>query len=206
MHPSDTITAIKNDIAEKSETLRGQGNLVGSALQTALPGFGATKIKKLLPKKTPKMSPGTKPKGTTLIDSTTKKPDASAGDLKKPSDGQLDGVADKLDNAKKKPYSNPKSRPSYRKGVVDDVWENAKGPDGKVRDPLTNQVIEWELGQPRKDVWDMGHRPGHEYRKLHKDYTDGNITKQQFLDEFNNPARYRPETPNTNRGRTLETP
>lgn len=29
-----------------------------------------------------------------------------------------------------KPYTN--SRPSFRKGVVEEVWENAKGPDGLV--------------------------------------------------------------------------
>ena len=34
--------------------------------------------------------------------------------------------------ADSKPYTN--SRPSFRKGVVEEVWENAKGPDGLVRD------------------------------------------------------------------------
>lgn len=38
-----------------------------------------------------------------------------------------------------KPYTN--SRPSYRNGVVDQVWENAKGPDGFVRDPNTGDII-----------------------------------------------------------------
>ncbi|MBN73830.1 MAG: hypothetical protein CME32_31625 [Gimesia sp.] len=206
MHPVDTATAIKNDIVEKSETLRGQGNITGSVLQTLVPGFGATKLKKFIPKKTSKMSQVANGKGSKLLETTTKKPDASAGSLKKPTDGQLDGVADKLDNAKKKPYSNPKNRPKYGDGQVEEVWKNAKGSDGKVIDPDTKEIIEWEPGLPRDGVWDMSHLPGHEFRKLHKRYMDGDITKEQFLEEYRNPARYRPETPTTNRSHKLEEP
>ena len=57
--------------------------------------------------------------------------------------------------ANTKPYTN--SRPSFRKGVVEEVWENAKGPDGLVRDPNTGEVINWTPGESRKGVWDMGH-------------------------------------------------
>ena len=54
-----------------------------------------------------------------------------------------------------KPY--PNSRPSFRKGVVEEVWENAKGPDGLVRDPNTGEVINWTPGESRKGVWGMGY-------------------------------------------------
>lgn len=54
-----------------------------------------------------------------------------------------------------KPYIN--SRPSFRKGVVEEVWENAKGPDGLVRDPNTGEVINWTPGESRKGVWGMGY-------------------------------------------------
>ena len=54
-----------------------------------------------------------------------------------------------------KPYTN--SRPSFRKGVVEQVWENAKGPDGLVRDPNTGEVINWTPGESRKGVWGMGY-------------------------------------------------
>lgn len=54
-----------------------------------------------------------------------------------------------------KPYTN--SRPSFRKGVVEEVWENAKGPDGLVRDPNTGEVINWTPGESRKGVWGMGY-------------------------------------------------
>ncbi len=62
-------------------------------------------------------------------------------------------------------------RPSFRKGVVDSVWESAVGaaiaqgldyildPAG-VRIPIDT----WKPGQSRTGVWDMGHVPGHEYR------------------------------------------
>jgi len=43
----------------------------------------------------------------------------------------------------------------------------------------------------------MGHKPGYEYRHLHKAYMEGRITKEQFLDYFNDPQYYRPETPTT---------
>ncbi len=59
-----------------------------------------------------------------------------------------------LDSGNKtKPYAN--SRPSFRKGVVEEVWKNAKGPDGLVRDRNTGDIINWTPGQSRKGVWDM---------------------------------------------------
>jgi RHS repeat-associated protein len=86
------------------------------------------------------------------------------------------------------------SRPSgYRKGVRDEVWENAKGPDGQVRDPLTNQVM--DKNQP----WDMGHKPGHEFRKHQQSAEERGISRKEFLDEHNNPNHYRPELPSSNR-------
>ena len=66
-----------------------------------------------------------------------------------------------------KPYTN--SRPSFRKGVVEEVWENAKGPDGLVRDPNTGEVINWTPGESRKGVWDMGHLPEAKYSEMHED-------------------------------------
>ena len=46
-----------------------------------------------------------------------------------------------------RPYISPSSRPSFRNGVAEQVFENAKrtSPDGRVRDPLTKEVIKWEL-------------------------------------------------------------
>lgn len=99
-----------------------------------------------------------------------------------------------------------KHRPTYRKGVVEEVWNNAKGPDGKVRDPNTGDIIDWKPGMPRKDVWDMGHKPGEEYRKLVDRFRRGKITKKEFFDMYNDPKNYRPELPSINRSGKFEAP
>lgn len=50
----------------------------------------------------------------------------------------------------------------------------------------------------------MGHKPGKEYRKLHKQYMDGKISKDNFLEEYRNPKSYHPEMPSTNRSHKYE--
>lgn len=86
------------------------------------------------------------------------------------------------------------ARPSgFRKGVRDQVWDNAKGSDGLVRDPVTNRVID------PSEPWDMGHLPGYEFRKHQQSAIERAIPRRQFLDEHNNPAKYRPELPSSNR-------
>lgn len=101
-----------------------------------------------------------------------------------------------------KAYAN--SRPSFRNGVVDKVWENAKKEGGGVvRDP-SGAIIDWTPGQPRNGVWDMGHIPEAKYSKKHKEYMDGLISKEEFVDWYNDPLNYRPELPSTNRGHAYE--
>lgn len=97
-----------------------------------------------------------------------------------------------------------KNRPSYRKGVVEEVWENAKGPDGLVRDPNTGDIINWTKGTPREGVWDMGHIAGEEYRKMVHRFRSGKITKKEFFDWYNNPKNYYPELPSNNRSHRFE--
>jgi RHS repeat-associated protein len=101
----------------------------------------------------------------------------------------------------KKPYS--KNRPSYAKGQVETVWESAKKKNGKVYDPNTGEELKWDKSKkPRQ--WDMGHKPGHEYRKLHKKYMNGKITKEEFLKEYRNPKNYQPESKSANRSGKYE--
>lgn len=101
----------------------------------------------------------------------------------------------------KKPYS--KNRPSYGKGQVETVWETAKQKNGKVYDPNTGEELKWNKAQkPRQ--WDMGHKPGHEYRKLHKNYMDGKIPKDEFLKQYKNPNNYQPESKSANRSGKYE--
>ena len=105
-----------------------------------------------------------------------------------------------------KPYSDPNSRPALPPKTIQEVWDNAKGPDGKVRDPNTGEELTWDKSKPREGQWDMGHIPGKEYQKLHKDYMDGKITKEEFMKECQNPKNYRPEKPSSNRSHKYEAP
>ena len=101
-----------------------------------------------------------------------------------------------------KPYAT--SRPSYGKGQVEQVWENAKDPvTGKVYDPSGIEIT-WDLTKPRNGQWDMGHIPGEKYSQMHQLYMDDVISKEEFLEWYRNPANYRPELPRTNRSRRYE--
>lgn len=104
-------------------------------------------------------------------------------------------VSETSTNTSKKPKV-PKTykRPTYfRKGVRDKVWENAKDSTGSVKDPLTKQVMK------KDEPWDMGHKPGYEFRKHQQSAMERNISRKQFLDEHNNPDHYQPELPSSNR-------
>jgi archaellum component FlaC len=91
-------------------------------------------------------------------------------------------------------------RPSFRKEVRDTVWESAKGEGGIVRDPLTKQEI--KPGDP----WEMGHKPGYEFWKHQQSAAERGISREQFINEYNEPKLYRPETPETNASHKLEAP
>ena len=110
-------------------------------------------------------------------------------------------------DGKRLPYAN--SRPGYGKGQVDEVWENAKDENGEVwvLDKDGNLVkIEWQPGQARRDVWDMGHLPGEEYRKLRDDYLSGRISKEEFLRRYRDPDNYEVADPGRNRSHQDEAP
>ncbi|MGX2952059.1 GH-E family nuclease [Shewanella sp. JL219SE-S6] len=110
-------------------------------------------------------------------------------------------------NAKRCPYANPKNRPCYAPGQVQAVWNAAvsKRPDGRVFDPNTKKELFWDGGS-RVGQWDMGHKPGKDYASLHDKYIAGDISKQEFLDEYRNPNNYHPEDPSSNRSRKHDTP
>ena len=82
--------------------------------------------------------------------------------------------------------------------------ENAKDPDGLVRDQNTGEVINWTPGQSRKGVWDMGHIPEAKYSEMHEAYMNGELTTKEFVDWYNDPANYRPELPSNNRSHKYE--
>jgi RHS repeat-associated protein len=91
------------------------------------------------------------------------------------------------------------SRPSnFRRGVREQVWEAAQDSSGMVRDPGTRVLM--DNNQP----WDMGHKPGFEFRKHQESARSRGISREQFLDEYNDPSHYQPELPSSNRSHRYE--
>lgn len=104
------------------------------------------------------------------------------------------------------PYAD--GRPGYGNGQVDEVWDNMpKDENGDVwvldknGDPVR---IEWEPGQPRRDVWDMGHQEGREYRDLVDQYLNHEISKEEFLQRYRNADNYEVQDPGRNRSHVDE--
>ena len=81
----------------------------------------------------------------------------------------------------------------YRKNMKSDTWDNAKF-NGVVTDPVTGAKIN------PNEPWQMGHKPGYEFRKHQVSAADRGISRKQFLDEYNNPQHFRPEHPPSNMG------
>jgi len=100
------------------------------------------------------------------------------------------------------PYAN--HRPSYRQGVVESVWRNNQTND-EVISP-EGEVLTWNRDLPRNGQWDMGHRPGYEYHRSHGRYMRGEMTREEFLNEYNTVDNYRPESINYNRSHQGEIP
>lgn len=74
----------------------------------------------------------------------------------------------------------------------------ANSPDGIVRDPKTGKPIN------PNEPWDMGHKPGYEFRKHRASAQERGIDRKQFLDEHNDSSHYRPELPSSNRSHSCE--
>ena len=99
-------------------------------------------------------------------------------------------IAEKNSVNVERKYDRPTS---YREGVRDQVWENAKDEYGRVRDPVTGKYMS------KTQPWDMGHKPGYEFSKHQESAKERQISRKEFLDEHNNPDHYRPELPSSNR-------
>ncbi|WP_079268094.1 HNH/ENDO VII family nuclease [Streptococcus suis] len=80
---------------------------------------------------------------------------------------------------------------NYRKNMKSDTWENASV-GGVVTDPVTG--VKMNPNEP----WQMGHKPGYEFRKHQVSAANREISRKQFLDEYNNPQHFRPELPSSN--------
>lgn len=103
-----------------------------------------------------------------------------------------------VDPSDPRPYLNPKNRPSFRKGIVDKVRETFTDADGVLHD-WRGKPVDWQPGQPRAGIWDMGHKPGHKYSDIWRSYVNGEMTPKEFLDWYNEPQNYRVEFSSRNR-------
>lgn len=64
--------------------------------------------------------------------------------------------------------------------------------------------VEWRPGQSREGLWDMGHVSDAKYSKLRDKYLSGEISKEEFLEEFRDADNYRVEDPLRNRSHVDE--
>lgn len=88
----------------------------------------------------------------------------------------------------------------FRQGVRDKTWKEAakKDEQRRVFDPLNSTEID-----PQKE-WDMGHKPGYEFRKHQKSAAERGIPRKRFIEEHNEHTHYQPELPASNRGHAGE--
>jgi len=63
------------------------------------------------------------------------------------------------------------------------------------------EELSWDRSRNRTGQWDMGHLPDAAYEQLRQRFIDGEISREEFLDRYNDPTNYRPEAPSPNRSR-----
>ena len=121
------------------------------------------------------------------------------GDVIKPFADKLNKTLASLVGQVKKKFGTYARPTGFVKGVKAEVWEAAKNPkSGRVHDPLTGRFMS------KDDPWDMGHKPGYEFRKHQQSAVDRGITRSEFVAEHNNPSHYHPELPASNRSHAGE--
>lgn len=88
----------------------------------------------------------------------------------------------------------------FRKGVKDKAWKGNVDPaTGRVIDPVSKKAMQ------KNEAWEMGHKPKMEYWKERDNavnkwlYDEKTTTRKEFLDRMNDPSKYRPELPSSNR-------
>lgn len=73
------------------------------------------------------------------------------------------------------------------------TWAQAvkESDDGLVRDPETGDVLD------KNEPWVMGHAPEHEFRHHQRNAQERGISREEFLDEYYNDTKLRPESSGT---------
>lgn len=124
-------------------------------------------------------------------------------------DGELDGttgveedgeqVGEKVTEQGKEIPNSPEEyhRPYIRKEVKDEIFANApKDKNGMYLDPNTGMQIE---GNP-----DIGHKPGHEFKREAKRAFENRLTQVEFNEKMNNASYYQLEDLHNNRSHQYE--
>lgn len=120
-------------------------------------------------------------------------------------------------NGDRLPYAN--HRPEYGPDQVREVWKAAQDKDGRVfvRNLEGKRVeVHWDPGEPatltspgrpaasRAGLWDMGHIAEKKYSDLRDRYLSGEISKKEFIAEYQDPKNYKVEDPGVNRSHANE--
>jgi hypothetical protein len=96
------------------------------------------------------------------------------------------------------------NRPTHKSTFRENVWKNAekhKDSNGNdyVEDPNVSLIKIYET-----DNWDAGHITGSEYRYLADEYINGDISYEEFLEEYHDVDNYQVEDSHENRSRAHE--
>ena len=103
-----------------------------------------------------------------------------------------------------KPYGRPTLRGDMKLQFESKVYNNCVDLNGVLRDPNTNDIIEWKPGRPRKNTVDFGHKTGKTYREMFRLYKNGEITLDDLKKFQFDPENFRLETPSGNRSHKFE--
>lgn len=83
-------------------------------------------------------------------------------------------------------------------------------PNGPIGDDWTvengHRLVDWQEGQLRDGLWDMGHDGGLEYRKLRELYLSHQIDFDEFMRQYQNHENYSVQDPYRNRSHIDEHP
>ena len=95
-------------------------------------------------------------------------------------------------------------RPECRRaGVEEATWNNAKNEEGRVFDENTGEELFWDRSRNRNGQWDMGYT-GKTHEEYKQDFIRREISYKEYLDAYNDPRNYRPESPSANRSRKYD--
>ncbi len=103
-----------------------------------------------------------------------------------------------------KPYGRPELSGEAKLEFEQKVYDACVGEDGVLRDPHTNEVINWKPGEPRADVVDFGHKTGLEYDDVFQEYAHGKITLEELKKFQYDADNFVLEAPSANRSHSFE--